>query len=482
MPISLLLVAQGDFPKQFPGQREGHAPGKKAESEALPPLVEIARTARPVWHGGALRKGSQHRPQRMGPARAGEKKWIVMLFIESLLAVQLALGALEETFNCSIFINFEEFQSRPVQEMSCVNLSGIQIDTLNWSVFSGTVGLKELYLSNCGISDIVNVDDGSSALEILYMDHNQLSVLPDNFLRNAPSLHVIHLESNQLRKLPETFLKTSDHIQKIHLDFNNLTSLPPGIFKPSLHTLELSNNSWDCTCTLLQATEKSLVASLNIVCNTPERYHGENIKNIPKQELCRIHSLTALFICLPLMAVLVFIIWCLCKQRQKTGYAIHGGKDSRLATVERNGAKGSGDHHSYIPCELSVTPAAESEKNILLKNQVLLKPSTALLGSNRDLYEEVEIKLGASDDSLVQTNEENLDPDKSDASKQEDLPKESFTGGETEAETVSVTDVLKDSADREKLYMNQSVDYYNLVPGIELEDSDHMEYENIDLC
>lgn len=411
----------------------------------------------------------------------GHKRQIKILIAGVLLAIELALGTMEETCNCSTAIDFRELQDDTwTPKVCCLNFT--EIGTLDWSVFGKVTGLRELCLSNCGISDLVNTDDGSSTLEILHLDHNQLNRLPDSFLRNAPNLLVLHLENNQLQKLPKSFLKASDQIQEIHLDFNNLTSLPSGIFKPSLATLSLSNNSWDCTCSLFGELEKYLLAPFHveIVCSNPDRYQGQNIKNIPKQEICQVHQLTALFICLPLVAILVFVACCFCKQKKKTGYALHGGKECHLATVERNGAKGSGGHHSYSPCEPPVAPAAESEKNNLLRNQVLLKTSTGLLGSNRDLYEEVEIKLETSDDSLMQASE-TLDQEMSGSPKLA-VAEEHFIGGEPEVETVSVTDVLKDSADREKLYMNQSVDYYNLVPGIELEDSDHMEYENVDLC
>ncbi|KAL8178770.1 UNVERIFIED_CONTAM: hypothetical protein K2H54_056360 [Gekko kuhli] len=316
--------------------------------------------------------------------------------------------------------------------MCCLNFTGTKIDSLDWNLFNGVTGLRELYLSHCSISDIFNASDYSSTLEILYLDHNKLRWLPE-------------------------------------------------IIKPSLLILGLSNNSWDCTCTLLGDLERYLSAPFysEVVCSTPKHYSGLNIKTIPKQALCQTYKLTALFICLPLVAILALITWCFCKQKKETGYDLHGGKECRLATVESNGAKKLGEHDCYIPCELPTGAIAESEKNIL-RNQVLLKPSTALLGSSRDLYEEVEIKLGASDDSLVQTNEGSLDQEILGAKKLT-IAEEGCLASEPEAETVSVTDVLKDSADREKLYMNHSVDYYNLVPGIELEDSDQMEYENVDL-
>lgn len=410
----------------------------------------------------------------------GHKKWAFSFFGMALLATGFALGALEENCSCSTATDFQVFQTGPAHEMCCLNLSRTYMDTLNWSAVARISGLRELYLSNCGISDIIEADDGSSTLEILYLDHNQLSRLPDNFLKNAPSLRALNLEGNQLQKLPENFLEASNQIQELYLHLNNLTSLPLGVFKPSLLTLDLSNNSWDCTCTLLEHVDKPQLAAFaaEIMCSTPKRFCGLNLKAIPKQELCRNHSLTALFICLPLVAVLVLVTWCFCKRNQKTGYVLRDGKECRLATVERNGAKGPTDHHCYISCDPPITSTAKSEKNILLRNQVLSKPSTALLGSNRDLYEEVEIKVEASGESAVQGN---VVPDKLESRKLAPAEDGGITGVESEAETVSVTDVLNESTDREKLYMNQSVDYYNLVPGIELEDSDHMEYENVDL-
>ncbi|XP_034270864.1 SLIT and NTRK-like protein 6 isoform X1 [Pantherophis guttatus] len=410
-----------------------------------------------------------------------QKKWTVILFGGMLLATKFTFGAMEKTCNCSTDISFQKFRTKLAPEICCLNFTRTKIDTLDWSIFAGTVGLKELHLSNCDISHIKNVSVGSFSLEILYLDHNKLNWLPDNFLKHAPSLRVIHLENNQLQNLSESFLETSNHIQEIYLDFNNLSSLPSGIFKPSLLTLGLSHNSWDCTCNFLEHLGKYILSSFDIVCHTPEHYYGINIKNISKAELCQTHRLTALFICLPLVAVLVLVTCYFCKHKKKTkrktGYALHDRKECQLATVEKNGTNRSDDHQCSIPPIMDVNCAAGSENN-LLRNQILLKPSTALLESSRDLYEEVEIKLGASDDSLTCRN---LDQEKLGTTKPVTEEEETIDG-EPEAETLSVTDVLRDSADRERLYMNKSVDYYNLVPGIELEDSDHMENENVNLC
>ncbi|AWP03699.1 putative leucine-rich repeat and transmembrane domain-containing protein 2-like [Scophthalmus maximus] len=93
----------------------------------------------------------------------------------------------------------------------------------------------------------------------------------------------------------------------------------------------------------------------------------------------------------------------------------------------------------------------------------------------RDIYEEVEIKLGSAE-SLPRV------PSRCSSSAEGRQGSQEPDGASrTELDTVSVTEVMKDSADRERAYLTQSTEYYSLVPGIELEDSDHGEYENVDL-
>ncbi|XP_074859159.1 uncharacterized protein LOC142017799 [Carettochelys insculpta] len=417
----------------------------------------------------------------MGRAGAGREWWRVTLWGRLLLAARIAIGTVEEACSCSPAWASSGFQAGPHPGACCWNVSGTDIGSLDWSLFGRVPGLRELHLSRCGILDIVNVTDAPIGLEILHLDHNRLEKLPDSFLKDAPQLRVVRLDNNKLRALPESFLRASTQIQELNLEFNNLASLPSSIFKPSLTRLSLSNNSWDCTCTLLSELQRyprepagGDTQGPSMVCEAPERYRGLDIRDIHKQELCRPHSLIALFICLPLAVVFALAAWCFCRQKRKTGYALSRGPECPLASVER---KGPTDHRRYLQSELPTAPA-ESEENVLLRNQLLLKPPAALLGSNRDLYEEVEIKAGALEDSLVLVNEGSL---RQGMEPRAATGAEELAGSEPDPETVSVTEVLKDSVDREKLYLSQAVEYYNLVPAIELEDSDQPEYENIDL-
>ncbi|KAM4722938.1 uncharacterized protein WCC33_009128 [Rhinophrynus dorsalis] len=408
-------------------------------------------------------------------------------FLWLLLLGLFASGAADDLCNCTLMENLSDWSSL-MSEHCCLNIS-LSVGTLDWNIFTPLSNLRVLDLSNCGIIQITDTEGGKKPthIEKLYMGHNHLKELPDGFMSNAPNLKVLHLENNQLVKLPPNLLLVSNNIQEINLSYNNLTSVPPSIFKPSLSKFSFLNNSLECTCTLydhfgpLFLRNDSIELLEDLICDSPKDVSGLKIINVERGSLCRSHSLTVVLICVPLLLLLGFVCWYLCCRGHKGSYT-NKRPESSLVTVDRNGAGSMGEYHHYEPRQYSYKDRREPEIN-QLKDPILLKPSAALLGSSRDLYEEVEIKLGTSADSLVK-KEGHIStegPGLMLAVDEEEDEENLNAGDELEVETVSVTEVMKDSSDREKMYLNQATDYYSLVPGIELEDSDHCEYESVDL-
>ncbi|XP_041073746.1 leucine-rich repeat-containing G-protein coupled receptor 5-like [Polyodon spathula] len=388
-------------------------------------------------------------------------------------------GVEGEGCRCLQVNNFSTFNSSLNVGICCLNFSGSVIGTLHWSDFATMRDLKILDLSASSITEVKEANAYESHLEVLYLNHNQIGQLPGTFLANAPSLKILHLENNKLQKLPDTFLQASTKLEELHLNLNYLSSVPPRVFNLGIQTIELSNNTLECTCAFIDELKEG-VANIsvlgNLTCTTPGHLQGRSVWSLQRLELCRNHRLTALFILMALGLIVTLVLCCYCrrKKRGKQASLDLAKHDSQLVTVDRNGVKGLLNRHHYAPCE-AVLPDM-GEKNVLLKNQIMFRPSTALLGSSRDLYEEVEIKLGTSMDSLPQTVEEAY-PNLTSIDCEEEPAEES----KPDMETVSVTEVLKDSTDREKMYLTQSTDYYNLVPDIDLDDSDHYEYESVDL-
>ncbi|XP_020368383.1 amphoterin-induced protein 1 [Rhincodon typus] len=378
---------------------------------------------------------------------------------------------------CDDNVNFRTFKVSQVREECCLNFTGSYIGSLQWDVFTNLSGIKVLDLSNCNISDIHKVDENPSSLETLYLDHNQLEQLPSNFIINAPSLKILHLEKNHLQQLPENILKASDQIQELYLDSNNLKSIPSSVFKPSLMILSVFNNTLECTCALYDGLANYITKNLSIsgsenmiMCYTLTHPQGLNIIDIHRSDICRSYGLTALFICLPLLAILAVVLCCYCWKSRRSDFKAMR-QDSQICTIEKSSFSNVGDHH-YITCRTPETTPIPTgyENSILARNQLMLRPSTALLGSNRDLYEEVEIKPSVSVDSVTCVNVSNNKVEEEDAVEEV----------HAEPVLVNVTEELQES-DHQRIYMNKSANYYNLVPDIELDDSDHGEYENIDL-
>lgn len=371
----------------------------------------------------------------------------------------------------------------------CVNVS-LSVDTLEWNIFTSMAALRVLDLSGAGISEITDAVQGKNRtnIEFLYLNHNYLKDLPDGFLSNAPNLKVLHLEHNQLQRLPADFLRVSEQIEEINLSFNDMRTLPAHLLKPSLTKLNFLNNSLDCTCSQYDQLEPKFhhnhTSSLleEVTCASPNEVIGLRISELERGRLCRSHGLTVALICIPLVALLLFVCWYFCCRTHKGNYT-NAGRECNLVTVDRNGAGNMGEYHHYEPQQHFPKERREAESG-QFKDPILLKPSSALLGSSRDLYEEVEIKPGTSADSLVkgegQVGREGVGLTLAVEEEEEEEEAELKADG-SEVDAVSVTEVMKDSADREKLYLNQSTDYYSLVPGIELEDSDHCEYESVDL-
>lgn len=333
-------------------------------------------------------------------------------------------------------------------------------------------------LSFCNLTHIDEIDVGFTfhSLRELYLGHNQLTSVPRTFLANAYSLEVLDLGGNLLKDLPVAFLQNSSSLHVLLLERNDLHFLPSSVLKPSLQQLNLLGNPWNCTCLLVEELHKVQPANFtswevlvgNLTCASPPKLAGKTVWSVEVKDICPpAHtSLTALFILLPLFLLLVLLIcWCCGKKGSKTE------SYKKDAHVDRNGR--------WVLEKQAFGEKADgnSAKEAMLKNQLMLRPSSALLGSTRDIYEEVEVKLGSVD---------SLGPPPSTSSAEGIIAKgerkeRDEVDSKQDLETLSVTEVMKDSADREKAYMTQSTKYYSLVPGLELEDSDHAEYESVDL-
>lgn len=368
-------------------------------------------------------------------------------------------------------------------DVCCLNYSGSDFSHVHWSVFTNETNIQTLDLSSCNISSINMSSKEASMLQKVYLSHNRLTALPREFLAGQSRLTEVDLSGNLIQKLPEGFLEDSNNLQRLYLQGNKLRFLPGSILqKPSLQKLDLDGNPWDCSCLLLKGVEEGRKLNRttkledlvgNLTCVTPRHLAGMTVFSVRLSDVCRPAGLTALFIVLPLLILSALVLcWCCGRKRKKKEVPISTSKKKRSSSSSSNGQKHR-KKQQQATTEQNKTGHCINEG--ILKNQLLLRPASTLLGSTRDIYEEVEIKLGSVESLPRVSSRCSSSTDGRQGSQEPD------GASKAELDTVSVTEVMKDSADREKAYMTQSTEYYSLVPGIELEDSDHGEYENVSL-
>ncbi|XP_055738432.1 trophoblast glycoprotein-like [Salvelinus fontinalis] len=386
-------------------------------------------------------------------------------------------------------------------EACCLNYSGSTFGHVRWAMLTNRNRLQLLDLSHCTITqiDLEDTETTLSPLREVYLGHNRLTSIPADFLSDLPSLKVLELGMNQLRELPEDFLKGSDSLQELDLRGNLLRSLPASVLSlRGLERLELVDNPWDCSCSLVEELNNNdnntrlqgIVG--NITCASPRSLAGRLVWSVAPGNVCRPPGLTALFILLPLFILLGLVLcWC-CGRKRKTKEKPAFGSSKKKASHSHS-PNGHQHHQRSKPpaggegCNFPT--AGDSSRKEMLKNQLLLRPSSTLLGSTRDIYEEVEIKVESVESLSHSLANSPPSPGSSSLTEGPELG----LGGQAELDAVSVTEVMKDSADREKAYMTQSTEYYSLVPGMDLDDSDHAsdqasnhasdhaEYESVDL-
>ncbi|XP_076833098.1 uncharacterized protein LOC143478054 [Brachyhypopomus gauderio] len=380
-----------------------------------------------------------------------------------------------ESCECLPATSLPRFPSSLLNGSCCLNFTGSLFNRVPWTAFSSVTHLKILDLSHCNLTQIDSITVGStpSSLQELYLGQNHLTTVPRDFLTDAYGLELLDLGGNLLKDLPVDFLQNSKSLRVLLLRGNRLRSLPRSVLRPSLQQLELEENPWACTCSLVEALHgvpqhnSSALEGIvgNLSCASPQRMTGRSVWSVRPKEVCRTPGLTALFIILPLLLLLGLVFcWCCGRKGERKESPAFSTPRKKPARPEWDG-RWPRDKPSQ-----GETP----ENGEITKHKMMLRPSSTLLGSTRDIYEEVEVKLGSVD---------SLGPPPSSSSVEGTAVREECQelGSKQDLETVSVSEVMKDSADREKAYMTQPTKYYSLVPGLELEDSDHGEYESVDL-
>ncbi|XP_068939626.1 SLIT and NTRK-like protein 3 [Petaurus breviceps papuanus] len=180
-----------------------------------------------------------------------------------------------------------------------INLGNNALQDIQTGAFNGLKVLKRLYLHENKL-DIFRNDTflGLESLEYLQADYNVIKRIESGAFRNLSKLRVLILNDNLIPMLPTNLFKA---VSLTHLDLrgNRLKVLSyKGMLDHigrSLMEIQLEENPWNCTCEIVQLKswlERIPYTALvgDITCETPFHFHGKDLREIKKTELCPLLS------------------------------------------------------------------------------------------------------------------------------------------------------------------------------------------------
>ncbi|CAG4930700.1 unnamed protein product [Colias eurytheme] len=134
-------------------------------------------------------------------------------------------------------------------EATQLYLDGNDIKMLPSHAFIGRKRLKVLYLNSSNIETIHNrTFNGLKELEILHLDYNSLSTIEGQEFDGLDNLRELYINNNKIKSIGKEMFNHMARLKVLHLDHNRLITLTVWQINPSITSLTLSYNPWSCDC------------------------------------------------------------------------------------------------------------------------------------------------------------------------------------------------------------------------------------------
>ncbi|XP_039612798.1 LOW QUALITY PROTEIN: SLIT and NTRK-like protein 3 [Polypterus senegalus] len=176
-----------------------------------------------------------------------------------------------------------------------INLGNNALQDIQAGAFNNLNNLKRLYLNENKLEVFRNdTFMGLESLEYLQADYNVIKRIESGAFRNLSKLRVLILNDNLIPMLPSYLFRS---VSLTHLDLrgNRLKILYyKGMLEyigRSLMEIQLEENPWNCNCDIVQLKtflERIPYTALvgEITCETPFHFHGKDLREIKRSELC----------------------------------------------------------------------------------------------------------------------------------------------------------------------------------------------------
>ncbi|GCC37797.1 chondroadherin-like protein [Chiloscyllium punctatum] len=185
----------------------------------------------------------------------------------------------------------------PIPQLTDENMEGA--DFLRWLYLTGNNltsisptalqpirGLQKLFLDENKLTAVPTIAlMGASNLDELKLANNPIKQIGDSaFLPVAGSLQHLWLNDMGLETIFDgAFDGLHSGLESLYLENNKLSNIPDLKKFTSLHTINLSNNPWNCDCPLLHLRRwiENTNVKVTAICSLPENVTGLNVKDAP---------------------------------------------------------------------------------------------------------------------------------------------------------------------------------------------------------
>ncbi|TRY99146.1 hypothetical protein DNTS_018941, partial [Danionella cerebrum] len=259
------------------------------------------------------------KPQNYGPMLAFQTKSPVPVECPNACTCNLQISDLGLNVNCQErkIESISDLAPKPYNPKK-MYLTGNYISSVCSSDFSGATGLDLLHLGNNRIS-VVHDKTFSHLIHLrrLYLNGNLIERLTEEMFYGLQSLQFLYLEYNIIREIEVGAFQQAPNLQLLFLNNNLLKTLPLGIFDglnlarlnlrsnhlqtlpvngildelTSLVQIDLFENPWDCSCSIVEM--KNWLEQLStgtvvntVICESPPRLSGEDMRYISSSHFC----------------------------------------------------------------------------------------------------------------------------------------------------------------------------------------------------
>lgn len=178
--------------------------------------------------------------------------------------------------------------------LDLLHLGNNRISRIHDRAFGDLTNLRRLYL-NGNLIDHLTTDMfyGLDSLQFLYLEYNVIKEVASDTFQHVPKLQLLFLNNNLLKTLPAGALKGLT-LARLNLRSNHLRNVPvSGVLDQltALVQVDLFENPWDCSCSILDLKmwlEQLSMGTVvnNVICGSPKRLAGEDMRYIKTTNFC----------------------------------------------------------------------------------------------------------------------------------------------------------------------------------------------------